>query len=125
MTNLNPPDPIELPAPERIRAVIHVAFGGLHHVEKVLKFQEGRPNEYWTCLTYGDMATYDSNALTLLVIGAHKYGCRVGITAAGPRRLKVTVWARQKRTGEFWERHPTMASAVELYEQPYPEMMHQ
>jgi hypothetical protein len=118
-------DQITLPTAERIRHVIAIAFGGLHHVEKVKKFQEGRPDEYWSCLTYGDMATYDSNALTLLVIGAHRYGCRVGINAAGPRRLKITVWARPKRTGEFWERHPTMERAVELYDQPRPEMMHQ
>lgn len=63
----------------------------------------------------GDLATFDSNGLTRLVIGAHERCYRVSVEGCGPKRMRVSIWPRQAREGATWKRHPTIEEAIEHY----------
>lgn len=105
-------DKIALPASERIQAVLASTFGGMHHVFSLKKFNEGSPREFWTIVHSGDLATFDFDYLTALVVFAHDYGVRVSIQNGGPRALKVLLHARYDREGHMYGRHPALETAV-------------
>ena len=54
---------------------------------------------------FSEVATFDGNALTRLVLLAHERRCRVAISPASPRHISIEVHAR-KEQGRFCERHP-------------------
>ncbi len=66
------------------------------------------------CYGHG-LATFDTNRLTRLVIGAHDEMIRVEITPKAFRYLEVAMWPRKSREGSLFERHPTIEQAVESY----------
>lgn len=96
-------DPIELSTEERMSRVINHAFGGRHHVK--IKEETSRFIRLVTCR---DMATYDTDCLTALVVAAHTYGVRVEIAACNMQYVSVYLHARDSRDGDDqWSRHPT------------------
>ena len=64
---------------------------------------------------FGGLATFDSNGLTRLVIGAHDRCYRVDIEGCGPKRMRVSIWPREGREGAMHKRHPTMEQAIAQY----------
>lgn len=88
-------------------------FGGMHHVYSLKK--QGAPHPFWTCIHYGSLATYDSNLLTRLVLGAHGYCLRVDISPGGPNRLKIWLHPRKGREGNMYERHPDIQTAIDQW----------
>lgn len=62
----------------------------------------------------GELATWDSNGLSALVIGAHDLCVRVAIEGCGPRLMRVSMWQREGRDGPIHKRHPTMEQAAAL-----------
>lgn len=92
---------------ERCIDVIARAFGGRHHINEPKPYGRGV-----SVIMYDGFATYDSDALTRLVVLAHDHRVRIEIMQGGPRRLKVVAHARQT-DGSFWQRHPTMEQAIE------------
>lgn len=94
----------------RAEQVLSRAFGGMHHVYNLHK----SPRE-WHLNHYGDLSTFDFNALTLLVLGAHEYCIRLSIQSSGPRMVKICLWPRKVRLGHFCDRHPTIEEAIERY----------
>lgn len=88
-------------------------YGGQHHIpgDKVHRWGEG-----WMVKDHsGELATFDHNMLTRLVIMAHDYCCRVSISPHGPGRMKICVWRRFGREGHIFDRHPTMEQAIERH----------
>lgn len=59
-----------------------------------------------------ELATFDSDGLTRLVVGAHDRCYRVSVEACAPRTLRVSIWPRDGREGPMHKRHPTMEDAV-------------
>lgn len=108
-----PDDRINLPAAERIQAVLASTFGGMHHVFNVKKFNEGGTREYWTVVHSGSLSSFDFDELTRLVFWGHEFGVRVDLGNGGPRALKIMLHARYGREGGMSTRHPTMAQAIE------------
>lgn len=94
------------PFKQRAKEMLCRVYGGLHHVRRLQ--DEGR---YITCLHGCDLATFDFDHMTRLVLGAHEYCVRVSVTNGGPNRLKIWVWDR-KREGRMSERHPTIEQAM-------------
>ena len=83
----------------------------MHHVDGLKKFPGAYP--YWTCLHYGDIATYDFDDLTRLVFAAHEFCVRISIQNGGPRRLKIVVHDRKFRVSDSTPtRHPTIDTAL-------------
>ena len=98
------------PFAERAEQLLSHVFGGMHHVYSLVK-----TDRYWTCIHSGDLATYDANYLTALVLAAHEYCLRVSISNGGPRALKIWVHDRKGRTGSMYERHPDIKTALETW----------
>ena len=90
-------------------------YFGLHHIpSKIKEFGRG-----WSINHYGDIATFDSNALTRLVFLAHDAGYRVGISQGSPRHIKISIWKRG-RDGGITEYHPTLENALAKWRQNHP-----
>lgn len=85
--------------------------GREHHLGRLSHFGYGL-----RMTTQMDLATFDSNQLTRLVVLAHKHLCRVAIDPAGPMRLAIRVWAR-KAEGCLIVRHPSLVDLIEFCEQ--------
>lgn len=66
-------------------------------------------------LSRPQLATFDSNYLTRLVIGAHDACIRVDINPHTFRHLSIAMWQRASREGELHRRHPTIEQAIEKY----------
>lgn len=85
-------------------------YGGEHHINSK---PEPWGNGLSICVSDDGVTTYDGSTLTALVVLAHDRGVRVGIEVANFRRLRLTLYARQCRTGgHCWERHPTLEDHV-------------
>lgn len=85
-------------------------FYGKHHIPPggVHQYDTG-----WCVNYYGDLATYDSDMLTRLVLLAHDKIVRAAIEQSGPRMVKICIWGRANRDGKHcWERHPTIEEAL-------------
>lgn len=75
----------------------------------------------WYVNHYGDIATYDYSFLTRLVFLAHDRCVRASVQNGGPRRIKIVIWQRDKREGSMYERHPTIAAALDEWRERHPE----
>lgn len=64
-----------------------------------------------------ELATFDSDGLTRLVVGAHDRCYRVSVEGCAPRMLRVSIWPRE-RAGAMHKRHPTMEDAVRMARRP-------
>jgi hypothetical protein len=89
-------------------------FGGVHHIPGP---KHGRDNvrewgEGWYVINSGDLATFDGDVLTRLVILAHDRLVRVSVSSAGMRQ-RIEIHQRTARTGSVWDRHPTIETAIE------------
>lgn len=59
--------------------------------------------------TYGrDLATYDRDRLTSLVLAAHKHSVRIEIEPCNPRYLRLIFWPRVPDGDSFASKHPTL-----------------
>ncbi len=86
-------------------------YQGEHHIPgKVKQFGYGWAVNH----DRGDLATYDYDQLTSLVLMAHHYCYRVSVAPSSPRHLKIAVWKRQ-REGGMSSRHPTIETALETF----------
>lgn len=83
-------------------------FGGHHHlVAKVKKYGTGIEYNTWQ-----DMATYDFDGLTRLVVMCHDRMTRAEIKPSGPGKVKIALWKRHTREGSMDEKHPTIEDAI-------------
>src|SRR3990167_5588817 len=69
-------------ADTRLRAVVDLAFGGVHHVGKITKYEDGSP-PMWSFTVSEGLSTFDASALTRLVVAAHDQCVRVSIYPGG------------------------------------------
>lgn len=86
-------------------------LGGEHRIPKSLEnFGAGQ------CIAYsGDMATFDTDFLTRLVLLAHKYCIRVEIQPLNASFVRIAIWQRVARGNQF-ERHPTITKAIQDFD---------
>lgn len=89
-------------------------YGGEHHIPnyKVYRFGSG----WMVRHNRGDLATYDSNELTRLVLMAHDKCYRISVNPQNANTMKICIWERQ-REGGMMERHPTIEQALERFNQ--------
>ena len=97
----------------RAERLLNRVFRGLHHCPKIKK--QGGDFPWWEINPYGDLATYDLDTLTRLVIAAHDECVRAEISSSGPRRVRVLLHPRYGREGDFSKRHPTIEQAILNY----------
>lgn len=95
----------------RAEAVLAKTFGGIHNVRH---WDKRDANDIFVAVTldYGrDLATWDGNTLTALVVHAHDECVRLSIRHAGARRFGLMFHPRT-REGRIGQRHPTMEQAI-------------
>lgn len=56
----------------------------------------------------GDVATYDGNLLTRLVLAAHRYAVRISVANSGPRRVAIEAHPRDPKGLRIMDRHPSL-----------------
>jgi hypothetical protein len=66
-----------------------------------------------------ELATWDFNALTILVLLCHEARIRCSVEGAGPRQVRLSFWQR-KHEGGMAERHPNIDEAVALFREYLP-----
>lgn len=71
-----------------------------------------------------NLATFDFDGLTRLVVLSHDRCIRTEIIPSGPGMIGITAYKRHKREGSMYERHPTMEeSIVRLRPSPTPQVL--
>lgn len=89
-----------------------VFYGGEHH------FPKGGVKEWGDgfCVVHdqGDLATYDWDKLTRLVLMGHDQCVRVAIYPLAFKTLRIAIWSRV-RDGGLSQRHPTIEEAIERF----------
>lgn len=94
-------------------------FLGKHHIPATIhEWGEG-----WCINISRDLATFDFDDLTRLVFLAHDRCVRVSVSGdSGPRMIRICIWQRNTRSpdGAFYDRHPTIEQALEIWRKHYP-----
>jgi hypothetical protein len=101
-------DLIELELAQKVELFIDFVFGGKHHTNKVINH-----NSWYEVKFYQDVATWDFNIMTKMVVASHDLGLRADIEANGLRGLKVLLHNRKSREGLMHQRHPTLEQHLE------------
>lgn len=101
---------------EQAVAFFATLYRGEHHIPGAKwKGENVRPCGHgWSVSHLGDLASYDGDELTRLVLLAHERCVRVEVSQGGPNRLRIAIWGRE-RTGGIAERHPTIEHAIEQF----------
>lgn len=86
-------------------------FHGFHHVNLKGVKDWGNGIRY-TCPTFHNLATFDADYLTRLVILAHTDCFRVDVSPCNMKNIYLDVHKRKGRTGSMFERHATIEQAV-------------
>lgn len=84
-------------------------FHGEHHApDRVHAFGRGIKVS-----VYGSqLATFDFDYLTRLVVLAHDHCIRVEVVPSGPGRVGLALFKRAGRDGSTYDRHPTIEEAI-------------
>lgn len=85
-------------------------YCGEHHFPSELK----RFGHGWAILDHNELASFDYNHLTRLVVMAHDKSIRVGIQPASNRALRITLHKREKGSTNDMNRHPDLESAIDF-----------
>lgn len=91
-------------------------FEGIYHLDQKMLMKTDWANNIWITISisYESLSTIDFNRLTTLVFLAHHLALRVTVEGGARKHLWVTFHERQ-RGGSFYEDHPTLDQAVELF----------
>ena len=103
-------------------AVLFNRLWGLHHLHRTSLRKVNWGNDYVIEFVYNrELATFDFDSLTVLVVLAHQLMLRVNITGAAPGYLRIQVHKRTTRTeGRMYERCPHIGDVVERLVKAYP-----
>ena len=86
----------------------HIYYGEHHIPGEVKHFGVG----FYVTHDRGDMATFDFNQLTRLVLLAHDKCIRVSVEGMAKNKIRIAIWKRQGREGNMSLRHPTIEEAI-------------
>jgi hypothetical protein len=111
-TAQTPVDLIDLPLAEKVELFVDFVFGGRHHTSKVIIPDDH--DGFFEVQFWQDVATWDGNIMTKMVVAGHDLGLRVNFDANGLRGMKVLLHNRKSREGKMHTRHPTLEQHLEL-----------
>lgn len=95
------------------------AFMGIYHLSYTsLKKVNWKAPCYVAVTIRGELATFDTNTLTILLVLCHDRCLRMAIEGTGPNYLRVSFTKRQ-RDGQQWARHPTLEDAASMIRNHY------
>lgn len=97
----------------RVADLLGDVFLGIYHMNTKALKKADWTNERWIeVVQYGGLASVDGNELTRLVLLCHDRMIRVEVTGCGPNYIKLGFSTRLSRTGNLYERCPTIESAI-------------
>ncbi|MEM9584816.1 MAG: hypothetical protein AAGA08_17020 [Pseudomonadota bacterium] len=88
-------------------------FRGFHHMNSTRVKDMGQTGVAYNY--YGELASFDFDGLTRLLLMGHEECIRVCIGPSGPGMIKIILHKRHKREGRLYERHPTIHDALEEF----------
>jgi len=101
------------PLGEAVANLLGRVFLGIYHLPSAALGRVKWDDEYYMEFIYDcDLATYDFDHLTALIVYAHDEMIRINIRGCGPRYLKMTFHQRKRRTGNISERYPTIEDHI-------------
>jgi hypothetical protein len=92
--------------------------GGEHHLYNKIK-SYGDGIEYNTGENF---ATFDGSRLTTAVFMAHDRCIRLAISSSGRGLIRICLWKRKNRDGNYSEKHPTLDKAIATYRESFPKV---
>ena len=93
-------------------------FMGLHHVPGGIKRIHEWGKGYSINYNPQNLSTFDFDGLTRLVLMSHRDCIRSEISGSGPRMIRLSIWKRTEREGRFFEKHPTIETAIAQFNKP-------
>jgi hypothetical protein len=108
--------PIPLPAwTRRAMHVLGMTFGGIYNAPIAWDSVDWGQGRHLHVPVNRAMATFDHYELTAFVFLCHAAGIRGQIAPHHPKYLRLSMWPRETRTGSTFDRHPTLAEAVDAF----------
>ena len=109
---------------ERALDFFATLYRGKHHIPGKMR-DEG--NGCWSVAHYGELATFDYDELTRLVLLAHDRCVRTWVRASRPRHIRIWIAARERDTGSMVTDHPRIEDALAKFRErdgmPWPRVM--
>lgn len=99
------------PLGTRVANLLGHLFKGLYHIDTEAIKADWSSDHHIKVSFAGELATWDANQLTELVVMAHDAAIRVSVRPYGPRNLLLLFHPR-KRNGGTFERHPSLEDHV-------------
>lgn len=94
---------------------------GLHNFPSKLGSKKSVWNEWMVEVNiFGQLATWDRNILTVLVVMCHDECIRMEINPSNPQHMKLRFHEREGRKGNLMTTHPEMDDHIRLIRKGYP-----
>jgi hypothetical protein len=100
----------------RVAELVDWAWDGIYHLDAVKRTAWNGSRVQITIYApnyTSDLTTFDGSLLTKLVIGAHDHAIRFGISAAGPKYLRLDFWPRD-RAKHMYDSHPKIEDRLPM-----------
>jgi hypothetical protein len=104
-----PVDLIDLPLAEKVELFVDFVFCSRHHTSTVIDHDGFFEVQFWQ-----DVATWDGNIMTKMVVAGHDLGLRVNFDANMWGMKVLLLHNRKSREGKMHTRHPTLEQHLEL-----------
>lgn len=116
-------DPKKEPSPLGIKVgmLLHDVFAGIYHLNRASLGKVEWDNNHHIIVTIrGELATYDGDYLTRLIVLSHDRMLRMSIEGAAHRYLRLTFHQRTRRIGgSVWERMPMIEDQIKRYREVF------
>ncbi len=101
------------PLGAKVADLLDCVWAGIYHLPHSVEYNTKWADPYYIAVTIPDhdLATWDFNRLTELVVLCHDAALRLEIEACNPHHVRL-VFHQRKRSGSISERHPTMEEAT-------------
>ena len=100
---------------EKAANILGEAYPGIYHLPHASLHKTNWADEFWTQVwVYDDLATWDHNTLTTLVILCHDQCVRMTIRVHNRRRLRLEFSMRDRADKSMSYTHPTIEQAIAL-----------
>lgn len=98
----------------RVARVLRSLYAGLHHMRpSVIRAVNWSDPRVIQVRHPGELASWDGNDLTNLLVLCHDECLRVSVSPLNMRYMRLMFHPR-KREGKTWERHPTIEQHIEM-----------
>ena len=99
---------------EQAQTIFAELYRGTHRMHAPMR-QDG--TGVFSTLHAGELATFDDDMLTRLVLIAHRWAARCWVTSAGPRGIRIWVQARDRASKDISHGHPPIALAIAKFQE--------